>query len=151
MDPYPLVGWRRIESEDGELVALEGPNGERCEDEHQAYEHDIASKKAAQSNWGEAQKQLTFLQKFLNDHCSESVENEEQQQRTVVTTSTLEDWLFRGDHPILAPMSFEVYCMWVFRIEKPFRKSDQRKRHRFIDIPFAPHYAMRDPLAAFGN
>ena len=24
------------------------------------------------------------------------------------------DWLFRGDHPIVRGMSFQVYAMWVF-------------------------------------
>ena len=32
----------------------------------------------------------------------------------------------------------------VFRIEKPFRKPDQRIYHRFIDIDFSPSYVLRN-------
>ena len=86
---------------------------------------------------------LTFLQKFLNECCTESEERDESGQRFVVTTSTLEDWLHRGDHPILAPMSLYVYAMWVFRVEKPGRIGASRPtRPRFIDVEFAPHYAL---------
>ena len=36
-----------------------------------------------------------------------------------VTTSSLEDYLFRGDHPILKDMSWSTYGMWVYRVELP--------------------------------
>ncbi|MCP4208139.1 MAG: hypothetical protein GY767_13960, partial [Shimia sp.] len=62
----------------------------------------------------------------------------------VVTTSTLEDWLWRGDDPILAPMSWQVYSMWVYRIEKPPRSKAQQGhvRHRFVDIEFSADYKL---------
>ena len=86
---------------------------------------------------------LTFLQKFLNERCTESEEREESGQRFVVTTSTFEGWLHRRDHPIMAPMSLYVYAMWFFRVEKPARAGASRPpRPRFIDNEFAPHYAL---------
>ena len=60
----------------------------------------------------------------------------------VVTTSTLEDWLYRGDHPILAPMSFQVCAMWVYRIEKPRGWAEERASPRYVDIEFAERYSM---------
>ena len=113
-------------------------SGEVFDDLNQVYEYVVA----AQSTQGGCQSgclPLTFLQKFLNESCSETEQREDGEQRCVVTTSTLEDWLHRGDHPVLAPMSLAVYAMWVFRVEKPHKKS----ACRFIDIQFAPHYALR--------
>jgi len=141
MDPYPMVGWRRMELEGGEIV-FEGPNGERYADLQHAFEQEVAAK-VARTGIQENRLALTFLQKFLNECCSEQEQREESGQRFVVATSTLEDWLYRGDHPILAPMSFEVYAMYVYRVEKPHRRPDQRERPRFIDIEFAAHYSLR--------
>ena len=136
MDPVPLLGWKKVETEG--VVFFEGPSGEVFDDLPQVYEYVVA----AQSTQGGCESgglPLTFLQKFLNERCSEKEQQEDGEQRCVVTTSTLEDWLHRGDHPVLAPMSLAVYAMWVFRIEKPHKKS----ACRFIDIQFAPHYALR--------
>ena len=83
--------------------------------------------RSAQSGVEESKLALTFLQKFVNSCGTESEEREDAEgTRFVLTTSTVEDYLFRGDHPILAPMSLQVYCMWAYRIEKP--RSAARKR-----------------------
>ena len=141
MDPYPMPRWKRIELSDGQNL-YEGPNGELYEDLHAAYEHDIAAKAA---NTGVAQNRvaLDFLQRFLKDSCSETEQREDNGTRFAVTTSTLEDWLHRGDHPILAPMSLLVYAMWVFRVEKPRWCPGATPAPRFIDIDFATEYALR--------
>ena len=78
----------------------------------------------------------------MNQCGTESEQREVEEQRFVVTTSTLEDWLFRGDHPTLKAMSFQVYAMWVYRIEKPRSAVRTTKRPRFIELEFAPHYAL---------
>jgi len=108
-----------------------------------AYDHEVAQKSSS-FDVDQNRVALTFLQKFVNDCCTQNdTKVDAEAQRFVVTTSTLEDWLHRGDHPILAPMSFQVYAMWLFRIEKPqVRADDRRKRPRFIDIPFAAHYQL---------
>ena len=66
--------------------------------------------------------------------------------RVVVTTSSLEDWLWRGDDPIVKDMSWEVYAMWMYRIEKlPRATSDEdskQPRQRFIDVEFSSDYKM---------
>ena len=85
---------------------------------------------------------LDFLQRFLNECCREEQENEEAGQRLVVTTSTLEDWLYRGSHPILEAMSLQVYAMWVFRIEKTSGRTSASKRPRFIDVEYAAEYSL---------
>ena len=42
-------------------------------------------------------------------------------------------------------MSWQVYAMWVYRIEKPPRSSkdqQRRVRHRFIDLEFSADYKL---------
>ena len=142
MDPYPLVGWKKVVHEDGGAVMYEGPAGEVFESLTEIYEYEVASK-YADADVNGAKVHLSILQQFLNECCSESEVRAEGEQRFVVTTSTLEDWLYRGDHPILACMSLQVYCMWVYRIEKPHRNPGQKQAPRFIDLEFAPHYTLR--------
>ena len=43
--------------------------------------------------------------------CADADQDAEDIARIVVTTSTLEDWLWRGDDPVLQPMSWQVYSM----------------------------------------
>ena len=165
MDPYPLPGWRWIDCEG--LRLLEGPHGERCPTSAEAF--DIV---AATCNAGSSQKDvrqhLTMIQKFLNECCSETItravvddqdtdltaahsiapdDPPETVVRHAVTTSPLEDWLWRGDHPILVDMPWYVYSMWVFRIEKFPAKSNAdgdttQPGPRFIDIQFSCDYKM---------
>ena len=54
----------------------------------------------------------------------------------------LKDWLFRGDHPVVAQMSLQVYAMWVFRIEKPPLAAQRQNRRDFVDLEFASEYAL---------
>jgi hypothetical protein len=138
-DPEPLPGWREVKLGDEGAVVYEGPNGELFDNLLAAYDY-FKAQQCAQAGVADAKLPLTFLQKFLNECCSEKEHREEGEQRIVITTSTLEDWLHRGQHPILAPMSLYVYAMWVFRIERPAKKA----RHRFIDIEFVPTYALRN-------
>ena len=140
MDAYPLPGWKRIQNLDGDYV-YQGINGEVFGDLQEVYEYTVAAR-AADSGIENSSHTLTFLQKFLRECASESEQREEDGQRYVLTTSTLEDWLFRGDHPILAAMSLTVYCMWVFRIDRPPRRSDKPTKPRFIDIDFSPSYSL---------
>ena len=126
MDPYPLQGWRRI-SIDG-LSLLEGPQGQKCATTSEAFDNELASHASGITEKG-LRIQLTMIQKFLNQCCSESITqsvnsnvpanendghtentNEPQQEsvRQVVTTSPLEDWMWRGTHPIVRDMSWYV-------------------------------------------
>ena len=141
MDPYPLVGWKKINTGEEGCHHYEGPNGEVCEDLQQAFEMELATKHIANSV-DSTKVHLSVLQQFLNDCCSEKETRQEGEQRYVVTTSTLEDYLFRGGHPIVASMSLQVYAMWIFRVEKGHRNPDQKPSMRFIDIPFAGHYSL---------
>ena len=137
MDPFPLVGWRKVAAEEEGPATYEGPNGEVYEDLEQVFEYVTASHKLDAGVDG-TKIHLSILQQFLNECCSESEVHADADRRYVITTSTLEDWLYRGEHPILASMSLQVYCMWVYRVEKPRPKNTSR----FIDMEFAPHYAL---------
>ena len=39
-------------------------------------------------------------------------------------------------------MSLQVYAMWVFRIEKPPLAAQRQKKLDFVDVEFAPEYAL---------
>ena len=65
-------------------------------------------------------------------------------QRVVVTTSTLEDWLWRGDHPVVAAMCLAVYAMWIYRVERP-PPADHSVRgaiRRYVECDFSPDYKL---------
>ena len=82
MDPYPLVGWKRIASGNNSQAYYEGPNGEVCEDLKQAFETEMASKHVG-GDVSEAKVHLSVLQRFLND-CSS-----EREQRRLVTEARM--------------------------------------------------------------
>ena len=156
MDPYPLQGWRWIDV-DGQSL-LQGPLGQRCETTAEAFDNELASQSAGGDK--ELRGQLTMIQKFLNQCCSESIEHkdvsgtapvgddvDDNHVRQVVTTSPLEDWLWRGNHPIVRDMHWYLYSMWVFRVEKmPLKLKDDGEPlvpgPRFIDIEFSPDYKL---------
>ena len=148
MDPYPLQGWRYIDI-DGQRL-LENPHGQRCATTAEAYDIEYAQIASGGSE-KDTRAQLSFLQKFLNQCCSERLDQEEEGEdgpvRQIVTTSPLEDWLWRGDHPILKDMHWYVYSMWVFRVEKlPLKRNKDGEAivpgPRFIDIEFSPDYKL---------
>ena len=96
----------------------------------EAFDVELASQSGAGGK--ELSAQLTMIQKFLNQCCSEikhtehtgdsddaaeGDDREDTHLRQAVTTSALEDWLRRGDHPIVKDMHWYVYSMWVYRVE----------------------------------
>jgi hypothetical protein len=89
MDPYPLFNWKKISLEGGQTL-YEGPEGELFEDLQQAYEHTVAAK-TSQTGFSESKVGLSFLQKFLNNCCSEEQEMLIDDARIMITTSTMED------------------------------------------------------------
>ena len=117
MDPFPLQGWRWVKV-DGENVYLENSIGLRCATTAEAYDCEFADIKSGEND-KDTREQLTFIQKFLNQCCTESLTMSEEEDgdhvRQIVTTSPLEDWLWRGDHPIVKDMNWYVYSMWVSR------------------------------------
>ena len=61
-----------------------------------------------------------------------------------VTTTSLEDYAWRGDHPLLKDMSWSTYGMWVYRVELPPRAevSVRSAVTRFVDIYFDKVYKL---------
>ena len=119
---------------DGESL-LEGPNGEMAATESEAYNLDIA---ARQLQHGGCQQAAVAASKFMQEfllRMGEEKASEAQKDglRIKVATSTLEDWLWRGEAPIVRDMNWHVYATWVYRVEKP----SQRTRGRWVDIPFS--------------
>ena len=60
--------------------------------------------------------------------------------------SQLDDWLHRGDDPIVRDMNLYVYSMWVYRVEKNLtvrRQSQCPACPRHVDIEFDDTYPSR--------
>ena len=66
MDPYPLVGWKKVVHKDGGAVMYEGPAGEVFESLTEIYEYEVASK-YADADVNGAKVHLSILQQFLNE------------------------------------------------------------------------------------
>lgn len=64
--------------------------------------------------------------------------------RVFVTTSTIEDWLWRGDDPVVKDMSLQIYSMWVYKVERPPPAKDPHVyiRLRHIEIDFSSDYKL---------
>ena len=141
MDDYIMHGWKKRTLSDGAQVVFEAPDGSTHGDWQQAYDYEMAQKGIVSGH--ESHKEaVSFLQGFLDSVGTESSEREASSDRVTVTTSTLEDYLYRGSHPILAPMSFQVYAMWVYRIERPPRTGTRQTAPRFIDLDFDASYGL---------
>ncbi|CAK0887182.1 unnamed protein product [Prorocentrum cordatum] len=141
VDPYTLEGWREEKDDDGQAVYV-SPEGQRFPDILTAYEHDVATKAARDAP--DHRQVVSFLAKFMQDMGCESEEAPKTGDgfRIVRTTSTLDDWLHRGDDPVLKHMSLQVYAMWVYRCEKPDGLWRDKTRAQHLDFDFAPHYAL---------
>lgn len=69
-DPEPLPGWREVKLGDEGAVVYEGPNGELFDNLLAADDY-FKAQQCAQAGVADAKLPLTFLQKFLNECCSE--------------------------------------------------------------------------------
>ena len=62
-----------------------------------------------------------------------------------IALSQLDDWLHRGDSPIVREMSLYVYSLWVYRVELPSfiatAQGADASSGRHIDIPFDEAYS----------
>ena len=118
------------------------PEGQRSPDILTTYEHDVATKAARDTL--DHRQVVSFLAKFMRGMGSESEEAPRTGDgfRVVRSTSTLDDWLHRGDHPVLRHMSLQVYAMWVYRCETSDGLWRDKARARHLDFDFAPHYAL---------
>ncbi|CAE7805372.1 unnamed protein product [Symbiodinium sp. CCMP2592] len=173
VDEVVLQGWRKVVREEkltGEEIHLYiGPVGQVCRSVEEAFDED----QAAASCCKDAQHKLTFMQALLEQHAvkervSEDPKAEDRESNLqslqatgedaavsacrsygknglVVTTSSLEDYLFRGDHPLVRDMSWSPYGMWVYRVELPptlAGKSVRAALPRHVDVFFAEKYKL---------
>ena len=159
LDSYPLVGWRWT-NEDGQWLLVNQANT-KCATTVEAFDVLMAEKGGGL----DARKKLNILEKFLSDCCKETakeddekhgaegdgddVQNTKPDRQKAPTTGPLDDYLWRGNDVVLKDMSWYVYSMWVYRIEKlepKFKKDGEpaKKRKRFIDIPFDDGYSQHN-------
>ena len=65
-------------------------------------------------------------------------------ERKTIFTSSYDDWMWRGDDPIVKDMSWYVYSMWVYKVEVPAFPERAPRQPRHVDIEFAQHYHLRN-------
>ena len=118
---YPLVGWERVRL-DGGAELYRHPDGTEFGDLQSAYDYDVAvkSQNSSGSYKDERKVALTALQRFLNEAEAETTEDKDSEgARRTRTTTPVDDWLHRGDHPVLKDMPLYIYAMRVYSDEKP--------------------------------
>ncbi|CAK0847613.1 unnamed protein product, partial [Prorocentrum cordatum] len=145
-----MPGWRQVQRE-GEPVYV-SPDGEEfdtIEYAHQAFQ--IAS--ASGSSLRDVTKALNKLREGEAEEAPETpgptVEGLAQGKFRGAVLSQHDDWMHRGDHPIVRDMSLYVYSIWVYRVELPLHAlpageldpegSGGRALH--VDIAFGSSYS----------
>ncbi|CAK0862279.1 unnamed protein product, partial [Prorocentrum cordatum] len=115
-----MPGWREVQRE-GETVYV-SPDGEEfdtIEYAHQAFQ--IAN--ASGSSLRDVTKALNKLREGEAEEVPEApgptVEGLAQGKFRGAVLSQHDDWMHRGDHPIVRDMSLYVYSIWVYRVELP--------------------------------
>ena len=99
-DDYPLVGWKKVPI--GDDWVYDGPDGQRCISIAEAFDEHMSSKTCSAKD-KDAKQALNILEKFFSEDfgtaetATEKHVQEETERPVVVTTSTLEDYLWRGD------------------------------------------------------
>ncbi|CAK0895070.1 unnamed protein product, partial [Prorocentrum cordatum] len=115
-----MPGWREVQRE-GEAVYI-SPDGEEfdtIEYAHQAFQ--IAS--ASGGSLRDVTKALNRMREGEAEEVPETpgptVEGLAQGKFRGAVLSQHDDWMHRGDHPIVRDMSLYVYSIWVYRAELP--------------------------------
>ncbi|CAK0792583.1 unnamed protein product, partial [Prorocentrum cordatum] len=115
-----MPGWREVQRE-GETVYV-SPDGEEfdaIEYAHQAFQ--IAN--ASGGSMRDVTKALNRMREGEAEEVPEApgptVEGLAQGKFRGAVLSQHDDWMHRGDHPIVRDMSLYVYSIWVYRVELP--------------------------------
>lgn len=157
MPPFPLLGWRRRAADSGTEL-LRGPNGETCSTTAEAMSillastaQDRASRKALEAlcemltgrasaketNYASTRHEVIAGSSAVGTSAGAQAELSE---RRTVFTSSYDDWMWRGDDPIVRDMSWYVYSMWIYRVELGAPSQETCSTLRYIEIKFAQHY-----------
>ena len=175
-DSLTLEGWRK-ETRHGEAVYI-GPDGEEFLSLDYAAQALELEKKGSQGAHGSTFHALTkMMNEFKEGHAEDRVEpgGEESQgagaeapeapprpapaapscdarTATYRTSSQLDDWHHRGEHPLVRHMGLRVYSMWVYRTEVPLQRTSGLEPSTvpvsaFVDIPFDDAYPHRHAFA----
>ena len=146
-----LEGWRTEvrQGESGDYTVYISPDGE----EFESLQYACEVTELAQSTSAEKSTALhavrRLLAEFKEGHSLEPTDAppngvaeaaSHAGNATGYSLSQLDDYLHRGDHPLLTDMSLDVYSMWVYRAErKAFAdnaSAKKAKKPRHIEIPF---------------
>lgn len=174
VDDVVLAGWQkvsRIDEDTGDMSYVYiGPGGQACTDLAEAF----LEFESQQPHQRSARQRLSIAEELLKLHTvTEDVDRSGQGEGAStnlralqatgedvavtagvgtiaqpkylsVTTSSLEDYLYRGDSELLAGMSWATYGTWVYRIELPARpeKSVRGVLPRYVDVYFDPAYKL---------
>ena len=151
-----LEGWRTEvrQGENGDYTVYISPEGETFDSLE--YAHD-AIQEASCNSMGKnhaIQAMRRLLVEFKEGSSLEPIEAAvgsvteaaaRGENATGFALSQLDDYLHRGNHPLVKDMSLYIYSMWVYRAEKtPFAQdasSNKARKLRHIEIAFHESYA----------
>ena len=115
-----MPGWTEVER-DGETVYV-SPDGE----EFNAIEYAHRAFQIANASGGSLRDVTKALKKMQEGEAEEvpetqgpTVDGLAQGKFRGAVLSQHDDWMHRGDHPIVRDMSLYVYSIWVYRVELP--------------------------------
>ena len=122
-------GWR---SHEGGVLS---PNDEWFDSPQEAYKSYLVTHQCEKALTEEELRDLVNLaQQNLNQVAQGDLLEVD---GAVVTANQLDDYIHRGDHPVMLHMSLYVYSCWVFRILKDEKTDDSQLR-----FPFRPEYKL---------
>lgn len=147
-------GWsRRTEAHpEGDVTVYVSPDGNEYDSLSFAYE----SVRPLTGKPGEKSEALKAMTKLLHEYKEGHVLEAETPAQTGVEAvaatankalgyalSQLDDWIHRGDHPIVKDLSLYIYSMWIYRAERnPYAvvSSTECPKLSTVDIPFDDSY-----------
>ena len=151
-----LQGWR--EGTRGDTLVYEGPDGQELSAEDFAQEAIRVARDQPNTGRIAGTAALRRLGNQIQEGCAEDPEIVEEAGGSdargrrgpaakAVALSQLDDWLHRGEDPIVRDMCLYVYSIWVYRVEvRPYSKpafaaSNGSALPRHVDIPFDSTYS----------
>ena len=159
-DDVIFVGWS--EERRGEHVVFISPEGVEFNSLTDAAEHLTHDASIGAAKWDTACPALRAMSRLVDDlkvghaYESEAAVTDKgvtqlpaaEQNAKGYAFSQLDDWLNRGEHPIVKDMNLYVYSIWVYRVElSPFSTANASEhtssKPRFVDIPFDESYPAR--------
>ena len=143
-DVVLMPGWSEVKRGDDTLYI--GPDGDEYETIEYAHHAFEAAKKSG-ANFSALTKALNNIKEgAAEEFAPAGVAALAEKAPRGVVLSQHDDWMHRGDHPILRDMSLYIYSIWVYRVELSLARATKDQEPAadhlsvHVDIPFDTSY-----------